>query len=107
MSTSDAAVSLTPSEEALFYADQLVPRGSMLKGKEDALLVEGSVALNPLADLLFSVAILALEKAGTVRLEHVQKKALFGLMKKQVVEAHRAGAQAPFPAGTLEEVLSR
>jgi hypothetical protein len=107
MPTPEAAVRLTPSEEALFHADQLVPKGSMLKGKEDALLAEGSVAVKPLAELMFSVAILALEKAGTVRLQHVQRKAMFGLLKKQVVEVHRAGAAAPFPTGTIEALLAR
>jgi hypothetical protein len=107
MSTSEAAVTLAPSEEALFHADQLVPKGSVLKGKEDALLAEGSVAVKPLAELLLSVAILALEQAGTVRLEHVTKRSLFGLLKRQVVEVHRAGPAAPFPKGTLEELLSR
>ncbi|MDB4949730.1 MAG: hypothetical protein JWM27_2379 [Gemmatimonadetes bacterium] len=107
MSTSEAAVDLTPSEQALLFADQFAPKGSVMKGKEPLLLGEGTVAVNPLAETLLSVALLALEKAGAVRLEHTTRKVLFGLMKSRAVDVQPTGKASGFPAGTLEARIER
>jgi hypothetical protein len=108
MSIADATVAngLTPSELVLFFADQFAPKGSMTQGKEDLLLGEGNVAVNPLSETLVTVALLWLRQAGAAKLEHRSKKALFGLMTKQIVEVQRAGTPAAAPRpNTLEALL--
>jgi hypothetical protein len=107
MSTSEAAVTLTPTEQALLYADQFAPKGSMLKGKENLLLGDGNVAVKTLAEVMLSVAVLALEKAGAARVQEVTRKHLFGLVKRTVVEITPTGTPARFGEGSLEERLSR
>ncbi|HET6763230.1 MAG TPA: hypothetical protein VFH27_06150 [Longimicrobiaceae bacterium] len=106
MSTSEAGINLTPSEQTLVYADQFAPKGSMLKGKENLLLGEGNVAVNTLAEVMLSVAVMALEKAGVVRMQQVTRKSMFGLIKRQVVELTPTGTKASFPDATLESLLA-
>jgi len=106
MSTSDAALSLTPTEQVLVYADQFAPKGSMLNGKENLLLGEGNVAVNTLSEVLLSVAVLALEKAGAARVQQVTRKSMFGLIKRQVAEITPTGTPASFPDGSLEALLA-
>ena len=107
MSASEASVSLTPSEQALIYADRFAPKGSMLKGKENLLLGEGNVAVNPLAEVMLCLALLGLEKAGTVKLQQATRKSLFGLIKRHVIEVTPTGGAMPYPEGSLEALLAR
>jgi hypothetical protein len=106
MSTSEIGLSLTPTEQTLIYADQFAPKGSMLKGKENLLLGDGTVAVSTLAEVLLGVAVMALEKAGVVRAQQVTRKSMFGLLKRQAVEVTPTGTKATFPEGTLEALLA-
>lgn len=103
--TTRTEVVFAPSELVLLLGEQFAGPGSMAKGKEELLSGAGTVATNDLGDAVMLVALLSLEQAGLIRLEQRARKALFGLMTKQIVVAVRTGSPRPWPAGSIEPRL--
>lgn len=99
MQTSIATDVLTPSEVVLVNGEKFskpardgfpLPRG------------EAKVDADALAIAAIEAAILANERAGTIRLEEGIRKRLFGLLKFNVIRALPGGAAPEWPAGTYE-----
>lgn len=93
-------VPLSPAETVYFRATEFSREKSLL---DSAALVhsEDKVRATDLAVALLAAAVLADEKAGAIRLEVGQKKALFGLRKKEALFL-RPAQPAAFPAPSPE-----
>jgi hypothetical protein len=100
-----SSTTFAPSELVLLFGDRFAGAGSFTQGKEELLTGNGTVAQNELAQNVLVVALLAMERAGEIRLAQEKKKALLGLMTKQAVVAEATGSRAAWPAGSLEGEL--
>jgi hypothetical protein len=99
---------LAPSERVLLDGDRFVGAPSLTTGKEELLLKsDRKVALNPLAERTLAAAVLGAERAGALKLELRQRKALFGLRTVTELYAVRNGATDHFPEGSLEQSFAR
>lgn len=97
---------LTPSEIMVLLGDHFVEPAGMLGYKEEVLTSGTKVFTAKLARPLLATALFANREAGALRLELEQRKAMFGLMSKEVVAVHRGPSPAPWPEGTLERTLA-
>jgi hypothetical protein len=93
---------LTPSERVLLFADHFAKPAGMLGDKEPALLSEVKVGADELAEKVLLAAFLACERAGAIRLEARQGKALFGLMKTNHLHVLPGTRPVQWPQGSLE-----
>lgn len=101
-STVDA---FSPSELVVLFGDQFVPDASMLSSKEEILTSGVRVNSQTLMEKAMHAAVWTLQRAGAVRLEIRQGKALFGLIKTQKVHLVPGTASASYPEGSLEAHL--
>lgn len=102
MQTSIANDVLSPSEVVLVNGEAF---SKPEKNGYPLLRGEGQVEAQPLAIAALQAALLANERAGTIRLEEGIEKRFFGLFKSKVVRA-LPGASAPqWPAGSLEALV--
>ncbi len=100
-----AVDAFSPSELVVLFGDQLVPEASMLSSKEEILTSGVRVNSQTLMEKAMHAAVWTLQRAGVVRLEIRQGKALFGLMKTQKLHLVPGTASASFPEGSLEAHL--
>ncbi len=89
----------------LLFGDRFAGGGGFLGGSEELLTGAGAVAQDELAAAVLTVALLAMEQAGEIRLVHQRQKALLGLRTREVVVAEPTGSRAAWPAGSVEGEL--
>ena len=105
-STPTSAVdAFSPSELVVLFGDQLVPEASMLSSKEEVLTSGVRVNSQSLMEKAMHAAVWTLQRAGAVRLEIRQGKALFGLIRTRKLHLVRGTASASYPGGSLEAHL--
>ncbi len=102
---SDPAATFAPSELVVLFGDRFTPEAGMLASKEEVLTSGAKVNSQKLMDAAVGAAVWAAHRAGAVRLELRQGKALFGLVKTQKLHVVPGAGAAPFPAHTLESVI--
>lgn len=91
---------ITPSGLVYLFGEQFVEPAKLVG---ETLLYSGiKVKSRELAEMLYGVALLALDADGVVRLEVVQRKRFLGLGSTQAVAAHLVGAN---PGGGLEGLI--
>jgi hypothetical protein len=95
----------SPSEIVLLLGEHFAGAGSFTQGKEELLTGAATVALNELAREVLTVALLAMEHAGEIRIVNEKRKALLGLTTRQALVAEATGSRASWPAGSLEGEL--
>ena len=95
------AAVLTPSELVYLFGTQFAARGGAPLG-EPHLPDNREVRIDQLGIKLLSVALLANEQAGSLRLEARTKKILFGLRSTTSLYAVATDKVPPFPEGTWE-----
>jgi hypothetical protein len=95
----------SPSELVILFGDQFVPEASMLSSKEEILTSGVRVNSRTLMERAMHAALWTLQRAGVVRLELRQGKALFGLLKTQKLHLVPGTASASHPEGSLESHL--
>lgn len=101
-----AADAFSPSELVVLFGDQFVPDASMLSSKEEILTSGVRVNSQTLMEKAMHAAVWTLQRAGAVRLEIRQGKALFGLLNTHKLYL-MAGTAAPrYPEGCLESYLA-
>jgi hypothetical protein len=100
-----SASAFAPSELVLLFGDRFVGEGSFTRGKEELLTGAGTVAQDDLAREVLTLALLAMEHSGEIRIVRQTRKALLGLMKRETVVAEATGSRAAWPAGSLEGEL--
>lgn len=92
--------SLTASEQVFLQGDKFSGKGGLINKYK--LMHNGlEVSLSELVTNMVAIAFLASEKAGAIRLEVRQKKALLGLTKTTNIYAEPL-QPVDFPAGSLE-----
>ena len=105
---------LTPSEVVFLAADQFLakaplPKNYLITFQTSLFPLVGSsddgVSKQPLAELECMAAVLALEAAGTIRLEARATKALLGLRTLQSLFASPAAPAAGWPEASLEGAI--
>ncbi len=96
-------VSLTASEQIYLQGEQFAEKGGFLN-KYKLMHTDQEVSLSDLVVNILTAAFLASEKAGAIRLEVRQKKALLGLTKVTSIYAEPL-TQSGFPAFSLEAQL--
>lgn len=94
-----------PSELVLLFGDRFVGEGSFTRGREELLTGAGTVAQADLAREVLTLALLAMEHSGEIRIFRETRKALLGLVKREAVVAEATGSRAAWPAGSLEGEL--
>jgi hypothetical protein len=99
------STAFAPSERVLLFGDRFVGEGSFTRGKEELLTGAGTVAHDDLAREVLTLALLAMEHSGEIRIFRETRKALLGLMKRETVVAEATGSRAAWPAGSLEGEL--
>lgn len=99
------STAFAPSELVLLFGDRFVGEGSFTRGKEELLTGAGTVAQSDLAREVLTLALLAMEHSGEIRIVRETRKALLGLMKRETVVAEATGSRAAWPAGSLEGEL--
>jgi hypothetical protein len=102
-----AGAALTPSECVLLYGDRFAKPAGMLGDKEVVLTSGVKVDADDLALQAIAAAFLACEQAGSLRFEHREGKALFGLMKTKSFHVAPAGGRGGWPAGSLEDWVGK
>lgn len=103
--TATPSTTFAPSELVLLFGDRFVGEGSFTRGKEELLTGAGVVAQNDLAREVLALALLAMEQCGEIRVFLETRKALLGLVKREVLVAEATGSRAAWPAGSLEGEL--
>lgn len=103
---SDADAVLTPSEIMVLRGDRFAEPAGMLGYREEVLTSGIKVSTEKLARPLLMAALFANREAGALRLEVQQRKAMFGLVSREVAVAHPGPSPAPWPEGTLERTLA-
>lgn len=104
-SPTSAGQVLAPSELVLLFGDQFVPEASMLSSKEEVLTSGVRVNSQTLMEKAMHAALWTLQRAGAVRLEIRQGRALFGLVKTQKLHLLPGTAADSYPEGSLESFL--
>lgn len=99
------AQAFSPSEWVVLFGDQFVPEASMLSSKEEILTSGVRVNSRTLMEKAMHAAVWTLQRAGAVRLEIRQGKALFGLLKTRKLHLAPGTATASYPEGSLESHL--
>jgi hypothetical protein len=97
---------LTPSEVVVLLGDRFVEAAGMLGYKEEVLTSGVKVNTEKLARPVLQAALLANQERGAFRLELERRKAMFGLLSREVVVARPGAASAPWPEGSLEGTLA-
>ncbi|HEY7769141.1 hypothetical protein [Longimicrobium sp.] len=100
-----AVEAFSPSELVVLFGDRFVPDASMLSSKEEILTSGVRVNSQTLMEKAMHAAVWTLQRAGAVRLEIRQGKALFGLLKTRKLHLVRGTASASYPDGSLEAHL--
>lgn len=100
-----AATTFAPSELVVLFGDRFTPEAGMLGSKEEVLTSGVKVSSEKLMNAAVSAAVWAAHRAGAVRLELRQGKALFGLVKTQKLHVVAGTGASPFPAHTLESAI--
>jgi hypothetical protein len=98
---------LTPSECVLLYGDRFAKPAGMLGDKEVVLTSGTKVDADDLALHAIAAAFLACEQAGSIRFEHREGKALFGLMKTKSFHVLPTGSRTGWAPGSLEEWVEK
>ncbi|HEX2202806.1 MAG TPA: hypothetical protein VHG91_05900 [Longimicrobium sp.] len=98
--------SFTPSELVVLFGDRFAAEGGMLTAKEEVLTSGAKVSAEEVGQAAALAALLAADRAGTLKLETRTGKALFGLLKTEKVHAAPGAAPAAWPEGSLERALS-
>lgn len=96
----------TPSELVVLFGDRFAEEGGMLTVKEEVLTSGAKVSAEQLGQAAALAALLAADRAGTLKLETRTGKALFGLLKTEKLHAAPGAAAAAWPEGSLERALS-
>jgi hypothetical protein len=99
------AQAFSPSELVVLFGDQFVPEASMLSSKEEVLTSGVRVNSQTLMERAMHAAVWTLQRAGAIRLEIRQGKALFGLLKTQKLHLVPGTASASYPEESLEAHL--
>lgn len=102
-----AGAALTPSECVLLYGDRFAKQAGMLGDKEVVLTSGTKVDADDLALQAIAAAFLACEQAGSVRFDHREGKALFGLMKTRSFHVVPTGARTGWAPGSLEDWVEK
>lgn len=102
-----AATTFAPSELVVLFGDRFTPEAGMLASKEEVLTSGVKVNAEKLMSAAVAAAVWAAHRAGAVRLEMRQGKALFGLVKTQKLHVAPGAGTSPFPAHTLESAIVR
>jgi hypothetical protein len=100
MSVIDPSYALTPSEIAFLNPEQFAKKARLGYRPLDT---ETTVATNPLARAVLAIALLALEAAGDIQLEHEEGKVLFVKTHQLTVTPLRD--QSSFPDPSVEHQL--
>ena len=95
----------SPSELVVLFGDQFVPEASMLSSKEEILTSGVRVNSQTLMEKAMHAAVWMLQRAGAVRLDVRQGKALFGLLKTRKLHLVPGTGSASVPEGSLESHL--
>jgi hypothetical protein len=103
--TTAPSTSFAPSELVLLFGDRFVGEGSWTRGSEPLLSGGGAVARADLAREVLTLALLAMEQSGEIRVFVETRRALLGLVRREVVVAEATGSRAAWPAGSLEGEL--
>ena len=98
-------VSLTASEQVYLQGDRFAEKGGFLN-KYKLMHADQEVSLSDLVIHVLAAAFLLAEKAGAIRLEVRQKKALLGLAKVTTIYAEPL-AQPEFPPHSLEDQVCK
>jgi len=93
---------ITPSERVLLFGDRFAKSAGMLGDKEEILSSGTKVVADDLASKMMLAAFLACERAGAIRLEKRQGKAMFGLMKTSSLHLVPGPKPVGWPEGSLE-----
>lgn len=96
---------LSPSEAVFLNGEQFASEGSWLQTETDLLHTDQTVSAQGLSDVVLSVAILANEQAGALRLVPGQKKGWFGLRTRRVLFVEAGDRTPEWPAGSLEALV--
>ncbi len=113
MSTIDPGQTLAPSEVVFLTADQFLQTAALPGQKVISFqtrlypfLDSGmGVSVQPLAELACMAAFLALQAAGSIRLDIRTSKSFFGLRTTQVLFATPSVEMAPWPEYSLENAI--
>jgi hypothetical protein len=105
--TASSSAALTPSECVMVYGDRFAKPAGMLGDKEVVLASGTKVDADDLAVHAMAAAFLACEQAGSIRFEHREGKALFGLMKTKSFHVLPGGSRGGWPAGSLEDWVEK
>jgi hypothetical protein len=97
--------SFSPSELVLLLGERFAGAGSFTQGKEELLTGAATVSQNELAREVLTVALLAMEQAGEIRIINEKRKALLGLTTREALVVEATGSRAAWPAGSLESEL--
>jgi hypothetical protein len=97
--------SFSPSELVLLLGEHFAGAGNFTQGKEELLTGAATVSQNELAREVLTVALLAMEQAGEIRIINEKRKAMLGLTTRQALVAEATGSRAAWPAGSLEGEL--
>lgn len=97
-----APLVVTPSERVLLFGDQFARPAGMLGDREEVLSSGVKVIADDLAEKMILAAFLACERAGAVRLEQRQGKAMFGLRRTSHLHLVPGMGVARWPDLSLE-----
>lgn len=100
-----AIPTFAPSELVVLFGDRFAPEAGLLASKEEILTSGVKVHSEKLMNAAVNAAVWAAVRAGAVRLEVRQGKALFGLLRTQKLHVVPGTGAPPFPAGSLESVV--
>ena len=98
--SNETSASLTASEQVYLQGEKFAEKGGFLN-KYKLMHIDEQVSLSDLVTQVVAAAFLASEKAGAIRLEARQKKALLGLTKVTTIYAEPL-ERSDFPSGSLE-----
>ncbi|HEX6039575.1 hypothetical protein [Longimicrobium sp.] len=100
-----ATITFAPSELVVLFGDRFTPEAGMLGSKEEVLTSGIKVNSEKLMSAAVGAAVWAAHRAGAIRLELRQGKALFGLIKTQKLHVVPGTGASPFPAHSLESIV--
>lgn len=107
MHSSATEVDFSPSELVVLHPARFAAKDTVLSAGFAPLTGGDKVKAGEVADALLSVALLANQRAGVLRLEFQKKKTFFGLFTRTAFVAVPTGTRHSWPQGSLEDAVQR